>query len=134
MLNKCMYPQLQWRHDPRHLWSHQFPNDQSLLSHWQASYSFFYSSCVCLVMCSYLAVLNSSFAWLLSFSVGFRNVRTRWVPLSRCVFLIPMLSLTSTRTSLLVSQQYLCRIRETWEKSSFLTGCSKLKVTYILGL
>lgn len=65
------------------------------------------SSCVCWVTCSSCDPLNSSFAFS---SLGFRNVRTRWVPLSGCVLLIPMLSSTSTRTSLLVSQQHSCRI------------------------
>lgn len=105
VLIKCkMHPQLQWRHDSRHLWSHRYLYDQSLLSHWQASRSFFYSAFVCFVTCSYFHLLNSGSALSLFFSLGFRNVRMPWVPLSRCIFLIPMLSLTSTRTSLLVSQ------------------------------
>lgn len=105
VLIKCkMHPQLQWRHDSRHLWSHRYLCDQSLLSHWQASHSFFYSAFVCFVTCSYFHLLNSGSALSLFFSLGFRNVRMPWVPLSRCIFLIPMRSLTSTRTSLLVSQ------------------------------
>lgn len=54
--------------------------------------------------------INSSSALSLFFTLGVKSVRMRWVPLSGCVFLIPTLSLTSTRTSLLVSQQYLCRV------------------------
>lgn len=93
------------------------------------------NSSILLVFVCLCASLNFGFAWLLFCSLGFRNVRMLWVPLSRCVFLIPTPSLTSTRTSLQVSRQYFCRIcsqeMQLFNSIGFIVGPVRHRCRYI---